>query len=138
MESRDRDLLLGFVDQLHGDLPLIFEIAAPFLHPAVADRLGPAWDALEARGEFAELRDRIANREYDERLDRAGLSGPELEFKLAGVEAARTAGRERRSQRLLKRWLGWLDVILGSLLSALGVGEGIKELKEGVEAELEP
>lgn len=75
--------------------------------------------------------------QYDDELDQAGLSGPELDFKLAGLGAARAAGRTAPTRRPLRRWLKWIDVILGSLLAVTGIGEGVKELKEGVEAELE-
>jgi hypothetical protein len=36
----------------------------------------------------------------------------------------------------LTRWLKWMDVFLGSLLSSVGVGQAVTELKGGVEAEL--
>jgi hypothetical protein len=138
VEARDRELLLGFLEQARVDLLFVFDAAQPFLHPSVAERLWPAWEALEARNEFGALRDAIESRDYDRQLDRAGLSGPELDFKLAGVDAASSAARERRSPRLLRRLLNWLELILDSLLSATGIGEGIKELKEGVKSDLEP
>jgi hypothetical protein len=140
VEPRDRELLVGFVDQARTDLPeKIFPMAEPYLQDQVAELLWPAWAALESRNEFGDLRVAIESREYDRRLDNVGLSGPELAVKLAGVEAARTTCLESRkpSRPLLRRWLKWLDVTLGSLLSAVGVGEGIKEIKEGIEAELE-
>jgi hypothetical protein len=138
MDSRDRALLLGFVDQTHDDLVFVLEVAASFVHPAVAERLWPAWQALEDRDEFGQLRRAVELQDYDVQLDRVGLSGPELEFKLAGVDSARGAGRENPTPRRLKKWLRWIDVLLGSLLAAVGAGEAIKELKEGIEAELEP
>ncbi len=137
MNSKDRELLVGFLASARSDLLFVFDVALPYLDPKVQEQLWPAWEALEHRREFEALRDAIESREYDARLDRVGLSGPELQYKLTGLEVARAAGREQRTPRLFKRWLKWLDVILGSLLSAIGIGEGIKELKEGVEAELE-
>jgi hypothetical protein len=129
---------VAFVYSTREDLQFIFDVAGPYLAPSVADYLWLAWHAVQARGEFERLVDAIEGRDYDDELDRAGLSGPELDFKLSGLEAAREAGRETQAPRWLKRWLKWIDVILGSLLAATGVGESIKEIKEGVEAELEP
>ena len=99
--------------------------------PEVADRLWPAWQAVQERDEFEVLRQAIESTEYDDGLDRAGLSGAELDFKLAGVDTARTSALETPTPQRLKRLLAWLDVVLGSLLAVIGAGEGIKELKEG-------
>jgi hypothetical protein len=162
MEAKDREQLVMFVDSMREDLPFIFDVSERSISPEVYKGLWPAWEALLARGEFEGLREAVASGDYDERLERVGLSGPELDFKLAGYETARAAGREKRAPRPsrgwrrwldvilgskasrgmraprpLRPWLRWIDVILGSLLSAVGVGEGIKELKEGVEAELD-
>lgn len=125
---------MAFLEATQQDLPFIFDVAGPLLPSHVNESLWPAWRALEERNEFGALREAIQDGRYDDRLDRAGLSGPELDFKLAGFDNARDVGRQTRAPR----WLKWIDVILGSLLSALGIGEGIKELKEGVEAEMEP
>ncbi|MFN8113185.1 MAG: hypothetical protein U0R51_08290 [Solirubrobacterales bacterium] len=140
MDAAERDRLVMFVAQLRIDLPWIFDGAQPYVTAEVYDRLWPAWEAALARNDIDVMEMRIGSGEYDEELDRAGLSGPELEFKLTGYEAARASAREstqgRPAPRLFKRWLGWLDVVLGSLVSVLGAGEALKELKEGVETEV--
>lgn len=138
MERVDRERLVAFVHATRDDLGFIFDAAGPYLSPPVAERLWPAWDAVQQRGDFGALASAIKDGRYDDGLDQVGLSGPELDYKLAGLEAARDAGRNRRTPRWLRRWLKWIDVILGTLLAVIGVGEGIRELKEGVEAELVP
>ena len=138
MERVDRERLVAFVYSTRSDLSFIFDVSGPYMAPEVSESLWLAWDAIQQRGEFELLVGAIEGRGYDDELDRAGLSGPELDFKLAGLDAARRAARDNSAPRWLKRWLKWIDVILGSLLAATGIGESIKEIKEGVEAELEP
>ena len=107
-----------------------------YLHPDVSERLWPAWETLRQRGEFENLEAAVTDADFDV-LARAGLMGPELEFKLAGVRTAREAARRLPVPRGLRKLLKWTDVILGSILAAVGAGEAIKEIKEGVEAELD-
>lgn len=141
MNASERDRLVMFVAQLRDDLPWIFDVAQPYVASEVYDRLWPAWEAALARNEIDVMEMRIGSGEYDEELDRAGLSGPEPEFKLSGYESARVRARESTPgsppPRLFRRWLGWLDVLLGSLVAVRGVGEALKELKEGVETEVD-
>jgi hypothetical protein len=73
----------------------------------------------------------------DQRLDSAGLSGADLELKLHGYDRAHAIFVQSPSRRLLKSVLRWANVLLGSLVSALGAGEALKELKEAVEAGVE-
>lgn len=55
-----------------------FGVAQPYVASEVYDRLWPAWEAALARNEIDVMEMRIGSGEYDEELDRAGLSGPEL------------------------------------------------------------
>jgi hypothetical protein len=89
-----REALLQFVRELPEDLGFVFDVSAEqgYLHPEVAERLWPAWEALRQRGEFENLETAVAEADFDV-LARAGLMGPELEFKLAGVRTARDAAR---------------------------------------------
>lgn len=137
MEASDRQRLIDFLASTPTDLSNIFEAAGAYITADVVERLWPAWEAVQARDELQDLAVKVASVEYDVGLDQAGLSGPELDFKLAGLSAAREAGLATPTPRWLKRWLRRIDLILGSLLAVIGVGESVKELKEGVEAELE-
>ncbi|MFE3445156.1 hypothetical protein ACFXNW_19170 [Nocardia sp. NPDC059180] len=138
MDSEDREFLLQFLDSMADDLSFIFEAGARDMPPGtVVQSLWPAWNAVQQRGDIGRLIAAVRSADYDERLDEAGLSGPELAFKREGWRNARQAGLQAPSLRPLKRWLKWIDVILGSLIAVIGAGEGLKELKEGFEAELE-
>lgn len=67
-------------------------------------------------------------------LRNAGLAGASLDLKLHGHERAQRRFRASPSRRFLRPVFRWANVILGSLVAALGVGEALKELKETVEA----
>ena len=69
----------------------------------------------------------------DERLTRAGLTGPQLALKLIGFQRALAALHDNWERRPLWRTLGWANIILGSLASVLPGGEAIKEYKEALE-----
>jgi hypothetical protein len=103
----------------------------------IVESLWPAWHAVQQRDDIGRLIAAAHSGDYDERLDGAGLSGAELAFKRAGWSNARRAGRAAPTLGPLERWLKWIDVILGSLIAVIGAGEGLEELKEGFEAELE-
>ncbi|MFC9876246.1 hypothetical protein [Nocardia salmonicida] len=137
MNSEDREFLVHLLESTPDDLSFLFEASARYMDNSVVEALGPAWLAVQQRNEIAQLIEAVRREAYDEGLDKAGLSGPELAFKRAGWDNARQTALNTPTLRPLKRWLKWIDVILGSLLSVIGVGEGLKELKEGVEAELE-
>ncbi|HWM63841.1 MAG TPA: hypothetical protein VNP96_07630 [Solirubrobacterales bacterium] len=135
----DRGALAAFVSELREDLQLVIDesLAGEMLPPLVAERLQPAWESLQERGEFDALQATIISGEHDAALSQAGLSGPELMFKLAGVQEARQEASRLRTPRAFRKLLKWLNVPLKSLLAAIGLGEGINELKEGLEIELD-
>jgi hypothetical protein len=71
------------------------------------------------------------------RLTQAGLIGASLDLKLRGYDRARrrfTASPGRRALRIVLRWI---NVLLGSIVWALGTGELLKEFKEAIEAGVE-
>jgi hypothetical protein len=76
-------------------------------------------------------------------LQRAGFYGVQLALKERQVLSANAGLRQRLSQGIRQLWHApfkkWIDVInnfLGSLASAAGVGEVIKELKDCLRDEL--
>jgi hypothetical protein len=136
MDESDRQRLIAFVDAVEEGLPLIFDASGQFIEPELHDLWGSAWQAAGERQLFQALRRAIEERQRDAELDNAGLSGPELDLKLAGFQAARDAALVNPTRRLLGRLLAWMDVILDSLIAALLVGEPIGELKKVLETAL--
>ncbi|HZD69849.1 MAG TPA: hypothetical protein VFA45_13360 [Actinomycetes bacterium] len=66
-------------------------------------------------------------------LESAGLSGASLQFKSRGVRGALARWVRDRTPGALRRFLGWNNVILGSLATIIPPMEPIKEFKESVE-----
>jgi hypothetical protein len=123
-----------------------------------ARRLREAWREVEPLLE--DMRRMVASGTFEEELRRHGLTGVQLEFKLAPFERVlRTLQAEDRrppprgflgrARDRLKRFLGgipvgpvfWLhkalqkaDIVLGSLAEALQVGGALTEFKQGVES----
>ncbi|WP_027008095.1 hypothetical protein [Conexibacter woesei] len=145
MIAEDRTRLLEFLDRLRGeDLPRSMEA----LDPELQAYAFAAWDELLGSGAFELLREALASGEFDEGLDRNGLGGAQLTFKLAVVDRARReADREEQSRgpgffgrvrRKLAKLLAGSDVVLDSILSAIPVaGDALRELKEAVGIGLE-
>lgn len=103
-----------------------------------------AWEAEQWRIGKAdeELERALAEEQHELRrqLDDAGLSGPSLSFKMIGFGGYFSRFREavdngywHVANALRGKLLGWTNLILGSLSSALPILEPIKEIKEGVE-----
>lgn len=147
MIEQDRARLLEFLARLRDE---DLRHAMEYLDPELRDYAFAAWDELLGTGTFELLLDAIASREYDDALDRNGLGGNQLTFKLAVIDHARAQvdreereegpPRERRGRirRWLSRLLGGSDVVLDSILDAIPfAGEALKEFKEAVGIALE-
>jgi hypothetical protein len=134
----DRRLLLSFVDQVPSDIGFVIEVGSEYIEPRLYELLRLAWAELRDQNVIEEIADRVRSRDFDLAIERHGLAGAQLRYKLAlvdeGREEVRRAGIPRG--RILRRFLRKLDVPLGSLLAAIGVGEALKELKEGLELSL--
>lgn len=145
MIAEDRTRLLEFLDRLRGeDLPRSMEA----LDPELQGYAFAAWEELLGSGTFELLREALASGEFDEGLDRNGLGGAQLTFKLAVVDRARReADQEEQSggpgffgrvRRKLAKLLAGSDVVLDSILSAIPfAGDALRELKEAVGIGLE-
>jgi hypothetical protein len=70
-------------------------------------------------------------------LERAGLTGTQLELKLSGWRRAIGFFRAGPTRTLLRRALRWANVLLGSLAGVVGAAEALKEFKETVETGIE-
>jgi len=163
MDEPDRQQLIGFVLSTQRTLELIVFPLGDLVDPeegGTPDSVGlrrAAWVDLMERAEFDRMESAIASRNFDERLDRYGLSGAQLRFKLALVAdreaevqqvietlepglaplAEQPSAWRRRIRGILRRLLGAIDVVLDSLVGALqGVGEVVKEFKQALEQRL--
>ena len=137
MAANDRDDLLGFIDFLSEQLPGILDQAIRELvgDPELAALFEAAWRQVVERDEFGALRAAVESAS-DIELARAGLTGFELRFKMDLVRDALAAVRRSFSLSLVRQLLRFINVPLSSMVALFGAGEGIKELKDGVEAVL--
>ena len=90
-----------------------------------------AWnDAVAGFGEFP----RAVAALQPEEVDRHGLAGPQLRFKLATVRywTERFQGGGENAGFVLRRLLDAIDTLLDSLLAAVGAGSSLKELKDAI------
>lgn len=135
----DRQRLIGFVYRTADDITLVLETGADYLGSDLHGAFGAAWEDLQRQKLLADIEHAIASGNADEAIERHALTGQHLRFKLALIDEAReditTAGRP--TPRLLRRLLKRINVPLKSLLAAVGAGEAMQELKEGLENELE-
>ena len=110
------------------------EQAEHFVARDLRELLLAAWEELVERNHFNMTRDVISSGEYDETLELHGLGGAQLSFKLFGAERAIERWRARRGRRLLKKALGWIDVLLDSLANVVPGAGAIKEFKDATTA----
>jgi hypothetical protein len=104
------------------------------------------------RSRSDELITSVLSHDYDDELERHGLSNdsPDWRFKFAGYQAAvetfedldvdesSPLRRVRKALNPIKTVLGWMNVALRSIASAIpGVGGAYNEIKDGVEAAID-
>lgn len=121
---------------------LIFEgrdpTGEPLFHEVLFSSMGPAWE--EAHPLFDDVIDVIRSTDRPSRLSNEaivshGLWGAQLRFKLSVIRYLH--GRYLAlGKGTLRRLLEAIDTLLSSILSAIGAGEGIKEIKEYIEHSL--
>jgi hypothetical protein len=95
-----------------------------------------AWD--EARPRFAILQDRVFSEEAvtNAALDAHGLTGAQLKFKLETVKFF-NAQYTSVGRRILKKLIDVIDILLKSILAAIGAGEGLAEIKDYIKESLD-
>jgi hypothetical protein len=105
----------------------------------VSDLRQPLQDAWqEARTQFDELKNAVSTPSNFEILRKAGLADKQWRLKWKALQKAWKRFAESGTVKFLKKVLGWINMILGSLASVLGgAGEGLKELKESIELLIE-
>lgn len=132
---------------VESDIGLVLEyrvlLLPQHLHLAVLN----VWPEIRQR--LAELRAALleAPDSIDEQLAVAGLTGAQLEMKLDAHRTASNRAHQTRPppsplpplgfRKIFKSLLGWINVWLGSLVTALGGAEAIKEFKEFLEQGLD-
>jgi hypothetical protein len=100
MNDEERASLVVLISRTREILDWVVLDRGSNVPPHLRHPLRDAWtDVTNQR--FTELEDRIGSGDYDEELDRHGLSGPELRAKLAAFEAPYRAWAdlERRTRR---------------------------------------
>lgn len=130
----DRQRLLAAVDYLQEMVELSFaseHVRMPFLL-----FLRAGWSDILERKELDRIRTRI--REVPEAVLLAhGLTGRQLEMKRSMLGEWDRRFRQRRGAGVLKKIIGGLKSLFGSLLDALGIGGLLKEfldfLLDGIE-----
>lgn len=145
MARRDRERLDDFASTLYRTLnAVVFDHVAWLpeeLHEHYragltnAERsLGELRAALLWETAYRDQPDDLVFEQVDDRLRWAGLTDADLELKLAGYDLAQRRFSASPTRRILKSLLRWANVILGSLVAAIGAGEALKEFKESIEA----
>lgn len=85
-------------------------------------------------GQVGSVTAELESAQHDSALEGNGLSGAQMRLKKRGFRRALWRFIRLPSRRTAIRVLGWANVFLGSLASAIGMAEPIKELKEAIEA----
>lgn len=101
-----------------------------FFDRRLNDDIPSAWSETENR--FYELMEIIPTLS-PEKIDRHGLYGAPLKYKLNLIRIRELDLIERGRRGFLKYLLKAIDILLGSLLSAAGIGTAIEEFKECLE-----
>jgi hypothetical protein len=144
--SDDREKLGEFIDEIHNLLRVAVDRHRDWLPAELQESYWSAFHALDKavdvtrrQLEAPELSQPMGGLDepLDDRLERAGLTGEQLQLKLSGWRRALNRFFDRPGRGLLRRALRWGNVVLGSLAGAIGAAETIKEFKEAVEAGLE-
>lgn len=130
----DRQRLLAAVDYLQEIVELSF--ASEHIKMPLLLFLRTAWSDILERNELDRVRARI--REVPEAVLLAhGLTGRQLEMKRSMLGEWDKRFRQQRGAGWLKKLVGGLKSLFGSLLDALGIGGLLKEfldfLLEGIE-----
>lgn len=138
--STDRDRIRGFVQTVYEfvSAALIagrWQLFNP--NVATAVRLDPGLKeaATAAFKEFTQqphVHDLLVTieRASNATLEAHGLTGDQLRFKLANVQARERRFRLFPSFRPLRRLIATIDTLLDSIIEVLGVGGALKELKD--------
>jgi hypothetical protein len=130
----DREALFKFFETTHRFVGKHIESGRDPLGKQVIEEnmmsmLMDAWKEFQEQSPLDEAKGRIFEAS-DDRLLKAGLYGNQLKLKLQTVSNHDERYRRNGGPKLLMKLIGCIDHVLDSLISAIGVGEGLKELKD--------
>jgi hypothetical protein len=106
----------------------------PLFYEELLDDMRAAWS--DARPMFDRIAARVEDLNEDE-IEDHGLDGAQLRFKLSVIRFLHGMYLGT-GVRYLRGLIGAIDTLLKSILSAIGAGEGIIEIKEYIEHSLKP
>jgi hypothetical protein len=134
----DRQRLADFLLILRDVLLRVLEYRQDLLPEHLWDPVQTAWP--QANAAIAELQSDLTSPEdpiaLDEQLNRVGLAGASLDYKLAGFNAVIGPVRPPQGKQhagWFARVFEWSNVILGSLSEVLPDAEVLKGFKEAAE-----
>lgn len=103
----------------------------PLFHAEQIEFLPRVLGEMDRDKHFVRLHEAVAAADPQE-LERHGLYGAQLKWKLSNINFSLTRFLEQRTAGLLDRLLDSIDALLDSLLGAVPGGSAVKELKEAV------
>ncbi|MBD7923166.1 hypothetical protein [Xanthomonas bonasiae] len=145
--SNDRELLLEFATDVYVWLDACYLVNSqtsernemwPILHPYVALRPAgeEAWLELKEHQPLNEVISLIS-KAPDAKLQAHGLTGTQLRYKLSVLQdLAKRMRRVKFPGRFRPKLVDAIDTILDSLLSAVGAGTALKEIKDMLRAQV--
>lgn len=142
--------LLVFLDRLQTLLLHALQHRTELMTPSMEQSFAALAPICETRMEALRAEVQGANPVQRAQLVRNGLTGPELDAKLAGFDAA-FAGFEAtqfdpqrqpdtgqfRWAKWLKKGFGWGNIILGSFASIFSAKDAVEEIKKVIEQGIE-
>ena len=134
--TQDIQDLIRFVQRTEDVFNLIVVSRHILFREQTRQLIESAWPDVDA-----EIKDVLkeldsASPQLQDNLGKVGLSGSQLELKIAGFDRVLERFTKRGTLKLLNKLLTWINNILGTLLSAVPSAEAIKEFKDVIEAEL--
>lgn len=132
-QNSDQDRLIEFVRWTSQALKDIVVLESPtgrdLFYSELRDPMLAAWSDVSGRFDGLVL---AVEQLPDEVIQRHGLEGAQLEFKLGTVRTSSRLYSRYGTGRLLRRLLEAIDTLLDSILDATGFGSAISEFKDAV------
>ncbi len=130
----DRDRVLAFVTDVYGMLDMLVERRQEYFPAAFGDLIRDAWqEVAEQRGR---VRDAVGSIS-DKQLASVGLTGRQLDLKLAIFDDWKKRFLESGGKRFLKKLLDWIDKILASISIVQPLVHALIEFKQSLESLLD-
>ena len=126
------------VDNVEDFLDIVSELFDRITYPwsellfkqPLRERIRTAWEMVKDK--IFDIKNQFTDLSMSA-LEDAGLIGEPLNLKFDGFNNAFVDFLNNGTIPLLKKLLGWINLILGSIASVIPAGETLKELKETLE-----